>query len=62
MSVSSETSKEDLYKLFSNLDNIKRKITEEKSAEAEAFIKVLDEVLKLRAEVEKLKAKQTNHE
>lgn len=58
MSQSSETSKENLYQIFHSLEKIKQDIIAGEHSEAYNLVHVLDEVLKLRADVEKLKANQ----
>jgi hypothetical protein len=48
---------EDLYKIFATIGALKDKIKEQDPIGARGFVDLLDEVLKLRADVEKLKIK-----
>lgn len=47
------TSIDDLYKIFSSIGDLKERLKED--PEHENMIRMLDEILKLRGEVEKLK-------
>lgn len=58
MSQSLEISNEDLYGIFTDIGVLRNKIKEQDPIGSRGFVELLDEVLKLRAEVEKLKANQ----
>lgn len=46
---------EDLYKVFKDIGALKEKIKQQDPIGSRGFVELLDEVCKLRAEVEKLK-------